>query len=504
MAGETKTPTLGALSGSFDPNKFPVYDRAEGAQEEYNQGIEKMIKSLEQRYAQPNWFKVASGFLKPQLGGFAASLGSASEALGENVEQQRAMELPIAELRAKLAQSKAVMGQNVAVADEIKQWHKDNPNQVPPPGLVSHWLAKAPDLPAAKSLGAQQELSMKQQQLLSTQQATELKLLSELRTEGKITPQEYQSRLLELRSRLSGIPSFPNAPSTPGSATSSTTSTTPTPVETGAPAEATNTAQPPAASAPAAPATKPPTPQQDFENFQIKPTYTSSMLHDRPVTAKEQADNAQVLKNAALLEDEKAAQWKGLQRVMNPTNYATANKANEAGLKMMKNEPDTVAEISELLRQKGPIANLLAGGVGVHVGPYGASFSLQGLAPALVSGLKQEKRNAYDKLLNALAKSTYYDLLSRGIDPEKEGAEKFGQRMLQEANIGQGSEAIHRAFAENDVRLRHNKNVYKALTKLYPKATATGSLTPLHDLYSQHPEMRVLDKMLEMKLGEIQ
>lgn len=67
------------------------------------QGQEDLAKSLEMRYRDPNWFKVSAGFLKPQLGGFGASLGSASEAMGENVEQQRAIAPTIAQIRAQAA-----------------------------------------------------------------------------------------------------------------------------------------------------------------------------------------------------------------------------------------------------------------------------------------------------------------------------------------------------------------------------------------------------------------
>jgi hypothetical protein len=104
MADE-KTPSFGA-----DPTKLNTYGLSEQQLEKYNQAQEDAIKALEGRYAQPNWFKVAAGFAKPQLGGFIASLGSASEALGENVEQQRASALPIAQMRAQLAQSQMLLG----------------------------------------------------------------------------------------------------------------------------------------------------------------------------------------------------------------------------------------------------------------------------------------------------------------------------------------------------------------------------------------------------------
>lgn len=105
-----------------DPSKINPTGAAPEDLSEYQKSLDEQIKSLEQRYANPNYFKVAAGFLKPQLGGFFASLGSASEALGENVEQQRAAQLPIAQMRSQLAQSKILTGQNKTQSDEFEAW----------------------------------------------------------------------------------------------------------------------------------------------------------------------------------------------------------------------------------------------------------------------------------------------------------------------------------------------------------------------------------------------
>lgn len=58
-------------------------------------------KALEERYTNPNWGKVSAALLKPQLGGFAASMGSAFDVLGEQTEQQRAVAPTIAQIRAQ-------------------------------------------------------------------------------------------------------------------------------------------------------------------------------------------------------------------------------------------------------------------------------------------------------------------------------------------------------------------------------------------------------------------
>ena len=182
----------GGLGSILDPKNYPIYDRPEGGTPTYEQAGQDILKALENRYAQPNWFKVAAGFLKPQLGGFGASLGSAAEALGENIEQQRAMALPIAEVRAKLAQGQAILGQNVEVADEIKQWKKDHPNEMPPAGKLSHWAGKASDLPVVKALLNQQDVGQKQ---IAENRA----LLKDRYDSRLITKKQYDEGLLQLQ-----------------------------------------------------------------------------------------------------------------------------------------------------------------------------------------------------------------------------------------------------------------------------------------------------------------
>jgi hypothetical protein len=80
------------------------------------------IKELEDRYKEPNLFKVAAGFAKPQLGGFLASLGSASEAMAENVEQQRENVLPITNLKNQRELANTLLGQKINQRDIFDKW----------------------------------------------------------------------------------------------------------------------------------------------------------------------------------------------------------------------------------------------------------------------------------------------------------------------------------------------------------------------------------------------
>jgi len=538
--------TTGGLQSILDPKNYPIYDRPESGTPTYEKAGEDILRALENRYSQPNWFKVAAGFLKPQLGGFAASLGSASEALAENIEQQRAMALPIAEVRAKLAQGQAIMAQNVPVADEIKLWHKEHPNEMPTPGLVAHWASKAPDLPAVKQLLTQQELAQKNQSLLATQQSTEMKLLAEQRANGDISAEQYKSALGALQNRLGGMASSPKgttetAPqiSAPAPAPVLAPALAPISTEIKEPvgkfdlrgpgrmesvkkaieniadpiqkdlamrafnsqinpnnvkAEPKNTPVEPALTKKAA------EPVFDTSKFEIKPSFHADQLNPRAVTEVEKANNARILAGAELLEGAKRKQFENLQIVNETVAFNTADEANKSVLRALDKYPQYAVETTNMLRRAGPLATAFAKGLGINLGPYGVHVRAEGLEPALDASLTPEKQAYRDRLLNDIAKSLYYDLKSRGIDPEKEGAEKFGQRMMQETHIGQGPAAIHRAIAQNDIRLQYSAELYTLLSNQYAKAIAAGSLTPLHDIQIQHPEIKVLNGLLKRRL----
>jgi hypothetical protein len=89
---------------------------------------EQLFKSLEARYASPNYFKVGAAFLKPQLGGFGASLGSAAEAMGENVEAQRAIAPTIERMKAEVQQGRIGMESSKEQARRIKQYDENKMN----------------------------------------------------------------------------------------------------------------------------------------------------------------------------------------------------------------------------------------------------------------------------------------------------------------------------------------------------------------------------------------
>jgi hypothetical protein len=165
---------------------------------EYADAQQKILESLEQRYSQPNWFKIAGALAKPQLGGFMASLGSAADVMGETTEQQRAAELPIAQIRAQLAATKVTMGQRQQAADLAAEATQK------PGGLTPELVANVSNLDSQRG-------AVLQQQLLNQQAVRKeiLELHSAGRTDAELASQ-YGSTFYQLFPKgTEGLPVIP-------------------------------------------------------------------------------------------------------------------------------------------------------------------------------------------------------------------------------------------------------------------------------------------------------
>ena len=180
-----------AVTGlGVDPTKINPYGASDEQLQRYRDSLDEGITALQKRYESPNWFKVAAGFAKPQLGGFLASVGSAADALGENVEQERAQQLPIAQMKAQLSQADILMSQNKKVAALVSERRaKGLPIT---PEFVSEIVNTAPDSATAKALQAELQTQQKQQEITSQVQGNALKAIEAARLAGiEIDPKLY-------------------------------------------------------------------------------------------------------------------------------------------------------------------------------------------------------------------------------------------------------------------------------------------------------------------------
>jgi len=152
-----------------DPRDINYFEADEDTHAGYQNALRSALSSLEQRYAQPNLWKVAAAFFKPQLGGFAASLGSANEAMGENLELQRANELPIAQLRAQLAAQQIGAKQNQKAAELYKEYIANGGDPKDLGDLSERLNAIAPNAPVSKSVTSRYESMRKERELASSE-----------------------------------------------------------------------------------------------------------------------------------------------------------------------------------------------------------------------------------------------------------------------------------------------------------------------------------------------
>ena len=154
MSDNTKMPSVSGLNlfGTEPSQLQPWIDAQEAG-----------IKALEQRYSSPNYFNIAAGFFKPQLGGFGASLGSAAQAYGDTVEKERESQLPIAKMRAELALSKIAMDQRLKAAALTERSIKAGAPTPQDTATVIGLVGNAD--PAAQALTGQVTVSQREQEL---------------------------------------------------------------------------------------------------------------------------------------------------------------------------------------------------------------------------------------------------------------------------------------------------------------------------------------------------
>jgi hypothetical protein len=486
----TQDPSQGGLNTLLvDPSKAPLYGQGS---DEYMQTIQQAqqdaVKALQDRYANPNWFKVAAGFGKPQLGGFAASLGSAFDALGENVEQERAQQMPIQALKIQMAQTGALMKTNKQVNDEIDKWKKEHPNTLVPDSLLQDWMGRAANSQGVQSLLKERENVVKNRELINqelstftSKQSADRDLIKARRAAGDIDANEEKRLLREIDLRNKTRPSGdPNAP-----------------LPTGADAGKQDTDAgkvPPPISQEKPQADTSGKPKQVF-----KPTY--SLPHDTPVTAKETQANETAKATAASVNADPENQFKALQKINDPSAFSLAMSANESIQDAIRSDAKTFVKVTNLVRQQGGIANMLNKGLQMHFNGYGITVGIP-IEAGLEGNLSPDELAYRDTLFSNLATSAYYNLLARGIDPSKAGEGKFAQLIAQEMNIDKAPKAIDHQIDLNIEQLKHSERLYKAMSNGLPEAVLAGSLSPHYDVLNQSDEVKVAKKMYQSILAQ--
>ena len=316
--------------GKINPAELP-----EDKLEKYQGILQEGVQALEKRYQEPNWFKVAAGFAKPQLGGFLASAGSAAEALGENVELQRAQQLPIAQMKAEIDRGNILLGQRKLQNTVFQAWKKKG---VPmDEATATRIISLDPTSEVAQSVKearTQQNTLMSnrtaQNQMLVQQQQQEMALLEAQRRSGMITEEQYKSGLSAIKARQSERP-----PVYPGD-----TSGTAADRLINAPGTSTNA---PSANTPSANA-QPVAESNGRPEFKYKPSFV--LPHPQAMTEVEKARNAKVLATAESTNAEPERQFKALQQISDPANYSIALSSNDSVQEAIRTDPATFTKVT--------------------------------------------------------------------------------------------------------------------------------------------------------------
>ena len=457
---------FGGLPAALDLSKLPLYGASEEQVKELRDAQQQALTALEKRYEQPNWFKVAAGFAKPQLGGFLASIGSASEALGENIEQQRAQQLPIAQMRASLAQSNLLLGKNQEVNAKIEAWKRQHPGQMPSAAQVMEWRAESPQNPTVQSIAEQQKVSMEQQ-------GQALQILRGQYDSGAITRAQYAEGL-----RALGQSTQLTAPFV-------------TPGQPGAQPAAAAAATPPAAAV--APATSGERGGEEKKPAGFYPvSYVAPDVKDLPDW--QATDVRESWKTNAANEEKR---YRGYLDEYSKTAtgpvYDTVNTAFKSAIDLIEKNPQMAGKVFNLLRGEGGLKNQILSslqtGIGFNVGSTSANINLP-VGTFLSSGLNPTEQQYADALVNAMLTVGNSKLLAQGISPGT-GQQAYFSNLMTKASLDQNPSTALHILHKDRVNFEKNKKLYDTVIAEHnERKSDPNSLTPFTDIFRNSPQVR--------------
>jgi hypothetical protein len=490
-----------------DPTKTPVYSTTEDQQQKYNDALQATVTSLENRYANPNWFKVAAGFLKPQLGGFAASLGSASEALGENVEKQRESALPIAQMRAQLAQSEMVLGSNKTQSDEFKAWQASGKPM--DKTTYARLTALNPASQIAAAAKAAYEGESKDVENSRAQQRMVMDSIGIKQAKGIPLSTSETNFLQNFASGVLGAPETARAstmaqPKPDDAAiqraqrdvTSVTYELSHLPAndprrailnvelekaKKQAGGEGAMTAEEPVKSAekPAESKYYPMShPVPDVSTVTSDPQ-RSSILKSYEEGAK--ADEDTYVK--------KLQQYGNL--AVGPT-YTTVKNNNDTAVRMIEGNKDAAAAVFNIIRKGGPLVAALDAGIGVHAGSFNANVSLPTQA-WINAGLPPQYQTYADKIMSLMVRNANASLASQGITPANSTGGEYMAALRAAAGIGQTPEAALNILHHSKVDFDHNKESFDTIKNELTHKANPHSLTKVYDIFHYSPRIKEID-----------
>lgn len=505
--------TTPPLSLATDPGKINPVGAQRSDLEEYQKSLESQINALEQRYNQPNWFNVAAGFAKPQLGGFFASLGSASQALGETEEKRRESMLPIAQMRTQLAQSKILTGANKTQADEYEAWRASGKPM--DQATFTRLFSLNPQTPVAEAIKAAYEGQRKDLEFTSSQQRLMMDAIQMKQAKGmklSVAEQNFLENLPgQLSKRQEAQPLLPGGTPTGAEGPAATGATSNAPVgmfDLSAPGALESVRKGislivnPDERARATQALESqlnpnrPTPSAKDE----KPKTYPSTLKYPDVSGLSDAERealvGQYRENAKIKEARSEAtvnQWRPLA---DEPNFTSVDSEYKAAIGLLQTHPDVAKKVFNLLRKEGSpidqIASAGQAGFGLNFNGMSANLNLP-VDAFYAAGLNPEQQLLADRLVRAMLTVGNAKLLSQGISPEK-GQEAY-TRILEgtKASLKQNAPTALLNLTKDYITFKQNKSLYDQMVREYSNQQSV-SPTPYTDILNNSPYLKDISK----------
>lgn len=505
---------------SSDPSKVNPTAVSPEDLSEYQQSLQDQIKSLEQRYENPNWFKVAAGFLKPQLGGFAASLGSASEALGENVQAQREAALPIAQMRSQLAQSKILTGQNKTQSDEYEAWRVSGKPM--DQATFTRLFSLNPTSPVAEAVKAAYEGQRKDLEYTSGQQRLMMDAIQMKQAKGMPLSAQEQAFLSGLPGQLSlrqeakpllpgGEPTGASGPTKfdprlQGDLASIQRELSRLPA--GDPRRSIiekelQVTQQAIQAQGTTPSIEPSTETSEKKGALYPPTFKFpdvSSLGDQERTSVTQAHQ----RNVEAAEKKSEERINQLRTISDDPTYSALNSEYQAAIDLLSTKPKQANKIFNLLRGKGDLLNQVLSsaqaGLGVNLGSMSASLNFP-VEAFLRAGLNEEEQIMADRLLRAMITVGNAKLTSQGITPEK-GQESYKQILdATKASFQQNPVTALHNLQKDYVNFQQSKKLHDQAMKEYSQQQQYSS-TPYTDIFKNSPKISKINEDARKEMAE--
>ncbi len=467
----------------------------------YMDALKGSADALQARYANPNWFNVAAGFLKPQLGGFAASLGSAGAAMGDWQEKQRANELPVAQMRAELGKVGMLQSQQNQ-ADTMLKSHK---GPVTPELLRDLTSLVGSGSPMVQGVANQLKVAQDQQTLAVQEQQALAAKVQAIRAAGGFVPPEMLARLRADFIPLGGTSKNPP----PGTGTP--------PPSAAVPGAAVPSAPVPIAPVPIATVPAPtvnvsadknsgpialkladiqalPPEQRDAAMRQFADSPEGGARKYRYPPPPEGSTPEVAARHVSSAEaDEKRSdtRYERLQAVGLPENYDSLVASGEGVLNFIKTQPGMTNKIFNAVRGSGPLAAAAAAGVAAHAGSFTATVSLP-VDAYLKAGFTEAEQAATDTLLTNLAKIAGAKLTSAGTTIQNHPQE-FSSILASTAGIGQHPKAVAHTIKQDLLDFSHKKQTMDAVDSLTGLMDRSKTLAPRTEAFNDPAIKRISD-----------